>query len=121
VSLRTGDLAYLHTHPADEAHGDQRGGPTVRFGTEFPTAGTYRAFHGRSEVRQWENQTVYHLSLRGAQRRSNPSSPFDKLRAPSLSRGWIAAPSFLGLAMTNNGRCANIDSDRSGLRRSFPM
>jgi hypothetical protein len=44
VSLRTGDLAYLHTHPADEAHGDQRGGPTVRFGTEFPTAGTYRLF-----------------------------------------------------------------------------
>jgi hypothetical protein len=32
-------------------------------------------------------QTVFHLSLRGAQRRSNPSS-------------WIAAPSFLGLAMT---------------------
>lgn len=44
VSLRTGDLAYLHTHPTDEAHGDQRGGPTVRFGTEFPTAGTYRLF-----------------------------------------------------------------------------
>jgi hypothetical protein len=30
-------------------------------------------------------------------------SRFDKLRAPSLSRGWIAAPSFLGLAMTREG------------------
>ena len=44
VSLRSGDLAYLHTHPVAEAHGDQRGGPTVRFATEFPTAGTYRLF-----------------------------------------------------------------------------
>ena len=44
VSLRTGDLAYLHTHPAEEAHGDEPGGPTVRFATEFPTAGTYRLF-----------------------------------------------------------------------------
>jgi hypothetical protein len=44
VSLRVGDLAYLHTHPAEEAEPDQRGGPSVRFGTEFPTAGTYRLF-----------------------------------------------------------------------------
>ncbi|HEU0042548.1 MAG TPA: hypothetical protein VFQ15_09375 [Jiangellaceae bacterium] len=44
VSLRTGDLAYLHTHPAAEAHAGQRGGPDVEFGTEFPTAGTYRLF-----------------------------------------------------------------------------
>jgi hypothetical protein len=42
-------------------------------------------------------------SLAGTQRRSNPSSPFDKLRGLSLSRGWIAAPSFLGLAMTMEG------------------
>jgi hypothetical protein len=55
-------------------------------------------------------QTVFHLSLRGAQRRSNPSSPFDKLRAPRLSRGWIAAPSFLGLAMTMKGE------EKAGLR-----
>jgi hypothetical protein len=41
VSLRTGDLAYLHTHPVG---GDAHGGPTVRFATEFPTAGTYRLF-----------------------------------------------------------------------------
>jgi hypothetical protein len=44
VSLRAGDLAYLHTHPAQEAAAGQRGGPTVRFTTEFPTAGTYRLF-----------------------------------------------------------------------------
>lgn len=48
VSLRTGDLAYLHTHPVEDAHGDAdgdaHGGPTVRFATEFPTAGTYRLF-----------------------------------------------------------------------------
>jgi hypothetical protein len=34
VSLRVGDLAYLHTHPGDG----------LRFGTTFPTAGTYRLF-----------------------------------------------------------------------------
>ncbi|MGQ0842816.1 MAG: hypothetical protein ACT4QF_01655 [Sporichthyaceae bacterium] len=44
VSLRTGDLAYLHTHPVDEAVAGQRGGPTIRFGTTFPTAGRYRLF-----------------------------------------------------------------------------
>ena len=44
VSLRTGDLAYLHTHPAQEAHAGERGGPEVRFATTFPTAGTYRLF-----------------------------------------------------------------------------
>jgi hypothetical protein len=44
VSLRTGDLAYLHTHPAQEAHAGERGGPAVRFMTIFPTAGTYRLF-----------------------------------------------------------------------------
>jgi hypothetical protein len=35
VSLRTGDLAYLHTHA--DSHG-------LRFATTFPTAGTYRLF-----------------------------------------------------------------------------
>jgi hypothetical protein len=44
VSLRAGDLAYLHTHPAEEATSGQRGGPAVRFGTTFPTPGTYRLF-----------------------------------------------------------------------------
>jgi hypothetical protein len=44
VSLRAGDLAYLHTHPAEEAHEAERGGPEVRFGTEFPTPGSYRLF-----------------------------------------------------------------------------
>ena len=44
VSLRSGDLAYLHTHPVDEASPVASGGPVVRFGAEFPTAGTYRLF-----------------------------------------------------------------------------
>jgi hypothetical protein len=44
VSLRTGDLAYLHTHPAQEAHAGDSGGPQVKFGAEFPTAGSYRLF-----------------------------------------------------------------------------
>ncbi|MGH8828486.1 MAG: hypothetical protein ACRDVZ_13015, partial [Jiangellaceae bacterium] len=52
VSLRTGDLAYLHTHPAEEAHAGEQGGPDVEFSAEFPTAGTYRLFldfqHGGS-------------------------------------------------------------------------
>jgi len=44
VSLRAGDLAYLHTHPAQSAHAGEVGGPRVRFATTFPTAGTYRLF-----------------------------------------------------------------------------
>jgi hypothetical protein len=35
VSLRAGDLAYLHTHATGEG---------LRFATTFPTAGTYRLF-----------------------------------------------------------------------------
>jgi hypothetical protein len=41
VALRLGDLAYLHTHP--QAH-EPTGGPQIRFGATFPTAGTYRVF-----------------------------------------------------------------------------
>lgn len=44
VALRGGDLAYLHTHPAQDAHPGDVGGPQVRFATTFPTAGTYRLF-----------------------------------------------------------------------------
>lgn len=44
VSLRTGDLGYLHTHPVDEAIAGQSGGPDIRFGTTFPTAGRYRLY-----------------------------------------------------------------------------
>jgi len=44
VSLRDGDLAYLHTHPEQDARAGDRGGPVIRFSTEFPTAGTYRLF-----------------------------------------------------------------------------
>jgi hypothetical protein len=40
VALREGDLAYLHTHPAEgTGHADP-----VRFETEFPTAGSYQLF-----------------------------------------------------------------------------
>ena len=57
MSLRSGDLAYLHTHPAEEARGDERGGPEIRFATTFPTAGRYRLYlnfaHG-GEVRTAE-------------------------------------------------------------------
>ncbi|WP_433408069.1 hypothetical protein ACQPZU_17225 [Saccharomonospora azurea] len=49
VALRTGDLAYLHVHPA--GHGDT-GGPGIEFAAEVPSAGTYRLFldfrHGNS-------------------------------------------------------------------------
>jgi hypothetical protein len=44
VALRTGDLAYLHTHPADDAGAGGSGGPEVALGTVFPTAGTYRLY-----------------------------------------------------------------------------
>lgn len=44
VSLRAGDLAYLHTHPSEEAHAGGSGGPTVSFMTSFPTPGSYRLF-----------------------------------------------------------------------------
>ena len=40
VSLRDGDLAYLHNHP-DEDGGP---GPEIGFHTEFPSAGRYRLF-----------------------------------------------------------------------------
>jgi hypothetical protein len=40
VALRSGDLAYLHVHPADD--GDA--GPGVRFFTTAPSSGTYRLF-----------------------------------------------------------------------------
>ncbi|MFP5335029.1 MAG: hypothetical protein ACLGIV_06925 [Actinomycetes bacterium] len=44
VALRAGDLAYLHTHPSQEARSGEQGGPAVEFATEFPTAGAYRLF-----------------------------------------------------------------------------
>ena len=40
VALREGDLAYLHTHPAERTGK----GNAVPFETEFPTAGSYRLF-----------------------------------------------------------------------------
>jgi len=44
VSLRSGDLAYLHNHPAQMAEAGSKGGPQIRFGTTFPTASTYSLF-----------------------------------------------------------------------------
>jgi hypothetical protein len=44
VSLRGGDLAYLHNHPAQMAEKGSKGGPEIKFGTTFPTAGTYSLF-----------------------------------------------------------------------------
>ena len=44
VTLRVGDLAYLHTHPAQEAHTGDRGGPVIAFESSFPTSGSYRLF-----------------------------------------------------------------------------
>lgn len=45
VSLREGDLAYLHTHP-DGAPGDGRtpAGPDIAFGVDVPTDGAYRLY-----------------------------------------------------------------------------
>jgi len=42
VALRVGDLAYLHTHPGQDAAPGETGGPDVAFATVFPTAGSYR-------------------------------------------------------------------------------
>jgi hypothetical protein len=44
VSLRGGDLAYLHNHPAEHAEPGSTGGPSITFGTTFPTAATYSLF-----------------------------------------------------------------------------
>ncbi|HEY9334965.1 MAG TPA: hypothetical protein VIQ79_11100 [Kribbella sp.] len=44
VSLRGGDLAYLHNHPAEHAEPGMKGGPSITFGTTFPTAATYSLF-----------------------------------------------------------------------------
>jgi hypothetical protein len=45
VTLRAGDLAYLHTHP-DGAPGDgrTRAGPEIVFHVEVPSAGAYRLY-----------------------------------------------------------------------------
>jgi hypothetical protein len=46
VALREGDLGYLHTHPADDGHGEEMGGHDdgIAFATQFPTEGRYRLF-----------------------------------------------------------------------------
>ncbi|MGC0329226.1 hypothetical protein RKD23_002216 [Streptomyces sp. SAI-170] len=44
VALRSGDLAYLHVHPHEEAHGSAASGPEVAFTAAAPSAGDYRLF-----------------------------------------------------------------------------
>lgn len=45
VALRSGDLAYLHVHPAGApGDGRTRPGPAVSFTATAPSAGTYRLF-----------------------------------------------------------------------------
>jgi hypothetical protein len=45
VALRSGDLAYLHVHPNDEAgDANTRPGPEVSFTTTAPSKGLYRLF-----------------------------------------------------------------------------
>ncbi|MFH8803704.1 hypothetical protein ACH4F6_29530 [Streptomyces sp. NPDC017936] len=44
VALRSGDLAYLHVHPHEEAEGEATSGPGVSFSATAPSAGTYRLF-----------------------------------------------------------------------------
>jgi hypothetical protein len=55
VTLREGDLAYLHVHPGGEpGDGTTKPGPDVEFGAEVPSAGRYHLYldfrHG-GEVR----------------------------------------------------------------------
>ncbi|MEU1179708.1 hypothetical protein ABZ464_19000 [Streptomyces sp. NPDC005820] len=44
VALRSGDLAYLHVHPHDEAKDGRTSGPDVAFAATTPSAGAYRLF-----------------------------------------------------------------------------
>ncbi|MFE1438505.1 hypothetical protein [Streptomyces sp. NPDC058739] len=44
VALRSGDLAYLHVHPHDEARGTAASGPEVAFTAAAPSTGDYRLF-----------------------------------------------------------------------------
>ncbi|MEV8551029.1 hypothetical protein AB0L04_14535 [Streptomyces glaucescens] len=44
VALRSGDLAYLHVHPHEEAHGSATSGPEVAFSATAPSEGAYRLF-----------------------------------------------------------------------------
>ena len=45
VTLREGDLAYLHVHPGGEpGDGTTRPGPDVEFGAEVPSAGRYHLY-----------------------------------------------------------------------------
>ena len=45
VTLRSGDLAYLHVHPGGEpGDGKTKPGPDISFGAEVPSAGAYHLY-----------------------------------------------------------------------------
>jgi hypothetical protein len=46
VALREGDLAFLHVHPMEDAHGGEAAGDagSIGFESTFPTTGAYRLF-----------------------------------------------------------------------------
>jgi len=46
VALREGDLAFLHVHPMEDAHGGEAAGGegSIGFESTFPTTGSYRLF-----------------------------------------------------------------------------
>ncbi|KOV52203.1 hypothetical protein ADL00_37570 [Streptomyces sp. AS58] len=44
VALRAGDLAFLHVHPYEKAHGTAPSGSEVAFSASAPSAGAYRLF-----------------------------------------------------------------------------
>lgn len=90
VSLRGGDLAYLHTHPAEEAKAGDSGGPDVRFATTFPTAGTYRLyldFQHAGVVRTAEFTVVV-----GGVPSSSPATPTPKPKTPKPTSPHATTP-----------------------------
>ena len=45
VTLRSGDLAYLHVHPGGEpGDGRTKPGPDISFGAQVPSTGVYHLF-----------------------------------------------------------------------------
>jgi len=77
VAIRSGDLAYLHVHPLDEAAG--AGGPSVRFAVEVPTSGTYRLFFDFSHGDQVRTAAITAVAATAAERPDDdePSNDHD--------------------------------------------
>jgi hypothetical protein len=89
VSLRTGDLAFLHNHPGEEAKPGAKGGPEVRFSTTFPTTGTYRLyldFQHAGSVRTAEFTVT--VGAQGNQPAVTPTAP----TAPTAATTSTPAP-----------------------------